>query len=63
MHLEETIIFPAAKTALSDEDWDVLDQAFDQNADPLTGKHPPSPAFEKLFSRIVSKAPAPVGLG
>jgi hemerythrin-like domain-containing protein len=63
MHLEETIIFPAAKTALSDEDWDVLDQAFDQNADPLTGKHPPGPAFEKLFSRIVSKAPAPVGLG
>lgn len=63
MHLEETVIFPAAKNALTEEDWDALDLAFDQNADPLTGKHPPGPVFEKLFSRIVSKAPAPIGLG
>jgi hypothetical protein len=48
---------------LTDEDWAEVDQAFDLNADPLTGKHPPGPAFEKLFSRIVAKAPAPIGLG
>ena len=63
MHLEETVILPAAQSALSDEDWMEVDQAFDLNADPLTGKYPPGPAFEKLFSRIVRKAPAPIGLG
>ena len=63
MRLEETVVLPAAQESLTDEDWAELDQAFDQNADPLTGKHPPGPAFEKLFSRIVAKAPAPIGLG
>jgi len=63
MRLEETVILPAAQNALTDEDWVEVDQAFDLNADPLTGKYPPGPAFEKLFSRIVSKAPAPIGLG
>ena len=63
MHLEETVILPAAQSALSDEDWMEVDKAFDLNADPLTGKYPPGPAFEKLFSRIVRKAPAPIGLG
>ena len=63
MHLEETVILPAAQSALSDEDWMEVDKDFDLNADPLTGKYPPGPAFEKLFSRIVRKAPAPIGLG
>jgi hemerythrin-like domain-containing protein len=63
MHLEESVIFPAAETALSEEDWTALNTAFEQNADPLTGKHAPGPVFEKLFSRIVSNAPAPIGLG
>lgn len=63
MRLEEAIVLPAAQAALTDEDWAEVDQAFDLNADPLTGKHPPGPAFEKLFSRIVAKAPAPIGLG
>jgi len=48
---------------LSQEDWRELDAEFEKNADPLTGKHPPGPEFEKLFSRIVMKAPAPIGLG
>ena len=63
MHLEESIILPAAERALRDEDWTALDAAFEQNADPLTGKHVPGPEFETLFSRIVSNAPAPIGLG
>ncbi len=63
MRLEESVILPAAEGALTPEDWDALDVAFAQNADPLTGKHPPGPAFEKLFSRIVERAPAPIGLG
>jgi hemerythrin-like domain-containing protein len=63
MHLEETVVLPAAERALNDEDWAALDNAFEQNADPLTGKHVPSPVYEKLFSQIVSLAPAPIGLG
>jgi len=63
MRLEETVVLPAAERALSDEDWTALDQAFEQNADPLTGKHMPEPVYEKLFSQIVSIAPAPIGLG
>lgn len=63
MRLEESVILPAAELALNEQDWDALDAAFDQNSDPLTGHHLPSPAYEKLFSRIVSTAPAPIGLG
>jgi hypothetical protein len=63
MHLEETVVLPAAERALSDEDWTALDNAFEQNTDPLTGKHVPGPVYEKLFSQIVSIAPAPIGLG
>ena len=63
MRLEETLVLPAAEAALLEEDWVALDLAFDQNSDPLTGKYPPDPAFEKLFSRIVSIAPSPIGLG
>jgi hemerythrin-like domain-containing protein len=63
MRLEETLVLPAAEAALLEEDWVALDLAFDQNSDPLTGKYPPGPAFETLFSRIVSIAPSPIGLG
>lgn len=63
MRLEESEILPHAEKVLSAEDWRELDAEFEKNADPLTGKHPPGPEFEKLFSRIVLKAPAPIGLG
>jgi hemerythrin-like domain-containing protein len=63
MRLEEIEILPQAEKVLSDEDWRALDAEFEKNADPLTGQHPPGPEFEKLFSRIVMKAPAPIGLG
>ena len=54
---------PFPCVSLSDEDWTALDKAFEQNTDPLTGKHVPGPVYEKLFSQIVSIAPAPIGLG
>ena len=63
MRLEEIEILPQAEKVLSDDDWHALDAEFEKNADPLTGQHPPGPEFEKLFSRIVMKAPAPIGLG
>ncbi|MEZ5606712.1 MAG: hemerythrin domain-containing protein [Burkholderiaceae bacterium] len=63
MHLEEQEILPAAIEHLSAEDWKALDAAFEANRDPLTGHYPPEKDYERLFSRIVMAAPAPIGLG
>lgn len=63
MRLEEDVILPEAEKTLSVQEWAEIDAAFEQNADPLTGKYPPTAEYEKLFSLIVQRAPAPVGLG
>ena len=63
MRLEETAILPEAEKVLTEEDWKELDAAFEKNCDPLTGKYPPAPDYDRLFTRIVMKAPAPIGLG
>lgn len=63
MKLEETVILPAARRVLSDSDWAALDAAFATNCDPLTGKYPHDPLYDRLFSRILATAPAPIGLG
>lgn len=63
MQLEETVILPEAERWLSEEEWTQLDEAFESNRDPLTGKYPPDPAYERLFARILLKAPAPIGVG
>ena len=63
MNLEEQVILPEAEKTLSAQDWAEIDAAFEKNADPLTGKYPPSREYENLFSLIVQRAPAPIGLG
>ena len=63
MTLEEEVILPEAERALSASDWAEIDAAFEQNADPLTGQYPPPAEYERLFSLIVQRAPAPIGLG
>ncbi len=63
MKLEETAILPVAQAVLDDADWAELDAAFANNCDPLTGQHPRDPAFDRLFTRIVMRAPAPIGVG
>lgn len=63
MRLEESVVMPVAEKVLSDADWQALDAAFVVNCDPLTGKYPRDPVYEKLFTRIVMRAPAPIGLG
>lgn len=63
MRLEETVILPEAEKTLSEADWRDLDEAFEKNRDPLGGKYPPDPAFDRLFTRIVMTAPEPIGLG
>jgi len=63
MNIEESLILPEAERWLSAEDWRLLDEAFASNRDPLTGKFPPDPAYERLFAHILLKAPAPIGVG
>lgn len=63
MRLEEQVILPAAEKLFTEADWQALDAAFEQNRDPLTGQYPVDPAYDRLFTRIVMRAPAPVGLG
>tara|TARA_R110001599_G_scaffold167526_1_gene357414 strand:- start:232 stop:819 length:588 start_codon:yes stop_codon:yes gene_type:complete len=63
MHLEEKEILPAAEKSLDAQDWAELDAAFATNCDPLTGKYPRDPLYDRLFTRIVMIAPEPIGLG
>ncbi len=63
MDAEEHEILPVAQEVLTDEDWALVDRAFEANRDPLTGKHPAEGIYEALFTRIANDAPAPVGLG
>ena len=63
MRTEETVILHEAKRSLSAAEWQALDRAFEENRDPLTGRYPPDPAYDRLFTRIVMKTPAPIGLG
>jgi hemerythrin-like domain-containing protein len=61
MRKEEQEILPLAERYLSARDWETIDRAFDVNRDPVAGIHERD--FQALFSRIVSLAPEPVGLG
>lgn len=63
MRLEESVILPEAERCLTDEDWRALNAAFATNQDPLNKRIPRDPQFDRLFTRIVMRAPAPVGLG
>ena len=63
MRLEESVILPAALKVLDADDWKEIDAAFARNVDPLNGKYPRDPIYDRLFTRIVTRAPAPIGLG
>lgn len=62
MRLEEETLFPALTRFLTEEEWRDADRAFASNVDPLAGRDM-GDSFDKLFSTIVSIAPAPIGLG
>ena len=61
MRKEEQELLPLAERHLLPEDWRSIDAAFTANRDPIAGLQERD--FEKLFARIVSLAPDPVGLG
>jgi hemerythrin-like domain-containing protein len=62
MRIEETVIMPAAERLLSAADWETLDNAFGGSRDPLAGGVR-EPCYDRLFTRIVMTAPAPIGVG
>jgi hemerythrin-like domain-containing protein len=61
MRKEEEEILPLAERCFSPGDWDAVNRAFDVNKDPVADIKERD--FQTLFSRIVSLAPEPVGLG
>lgn len=63
MRLEETVILPAALEVLGESDWKELDAAFATNCDPLTGKYQRDPAYDRLLTHILMRAPTPIGMG
>lgn len=63
MKVEEAQVLPQAVAVLTPQEWALLDAAFARNADPLTGKYPRDPVYDRLFTRIVMRAPAPIGVG
>jgi hemerythrin-like domain-containing protein len=62
MRREEREVLPLAERHFTVEDWTMLDAAFDGHTDPLLGTHP-GEQWERLFTRIVTIAPAPLGVG
>ena len=62
MRKEEDQVFPLAEKLFTPADWDAIDRAFAANADPLAGDRNEKD-FRRLFSRIVSLAPPPIGVG
>lgn len=61
MRKEEQELLPLAERKLEAEDWDAIGEAFAGNRDPIADLREQD--FERLYTRIVSLAPAPVGLG
>jgi hemerythrin-like domain-containing protein len=62
MRQEEQVVLPLAERVLTEEDWREIDAAFAGNADPLIGTDVEKD-FERLYRRIVSIAPPPLGFG
>ena len=61
MRREEHDVIPRAERALKPEDWADIEAAFAGNADPIADLR--NSDFNALYQRILTLAPAPVGLG
>lgn len=53
MRLEDSEVLPLAEQVLDVEDWARLDAAFATNTDPLNGRIPRDPLYDRLFTRIM----------
>jgi branched-chain amino acid transport system ATP-binding protein len=59
---EESDLFPLARRTLTEVDWDEINSAFADSADPSFGEQALL-EFRARMSRIVNQAPAPLGFG
>ena len=62
MRLEEKIVFPIAEKVLIEDDWRCIDAAFAAHQDPLASSEDERD-LKRLFTRIVTLAPSPIGVG
>jgi hemerythrin-like domain-containing protein len=62
MRTEEAELLPVAERVLTQADWKELDAEFQATRDPLAGGAR-DPSYDRLFTRIVMTAPAPIGVG
>lgn len=63
MRVEETVVLPAAEQHLDAADWALLHAAFASHRDALAGSPEGDPRYDRLFTKIVTSAPAPIGVG
>ena len=61
MRVEEADLMPVAERVLRPADWAQLNAAFNDHRMPTDGDGDPN--LDRLFTRIVLKAPAPIGVG
>jgi hemerythrin-like domain-containing protein len=61
MRCEEQELLPLAERVLLAEDWATIEDAFAGNRDPIADLRDQD--FQRLYTRIVDIAPAPIGLG
>ncbi len=62
VRIEETELIPLTERHLLARDWEFIEAAFARNQDPLFGDDRKR-RFDRLFTKIVTMAPAPHGLG
>jgi hemerythrin-like domain-containing protein len=62
LRTEETHLLPVAESCLGPAQRNELDAAFQANRDPL-GPFGPDAPYQRLYTRIVMHAPAPIGVG
>lgn len=59
---EEEEVLPRAREVLEAADWEEIDAAFDENEDPIFGSKWNN-EFSDLLNKLISRLPAPLGLG
>ena len=62
LQLENSLILPKALKVLDEQEWALMDEAFEENNDPWL-HHSAQSVYQNLFSQITNHAPAPIGLG
>lgn len=62
MRCEEEEVLPLAERHLTPDDWAAIDDAFAGHTDPLLGANADA-EYRRLFRRIVTLAPPPIGVG